>query len=153
MYIFFKNGILLIWNIHAADPAEVRQQLATCWRTHFLESDPELQRNHTFSVRAVCFSDWKSTRVLIKKPLPVSHRALCPAPVTWWRWILRRTSGWSPLWRSGRSETSSTTFPWGNKLVWALVTAVCFFPLRSVSVAQWETWATAPHFQQEVKIK
>lgn len=76
--------------------------------------------------RAVCFSDWKSTRVLIKKPLPISHPALCPTPATWWRWILRRTSGWSPLWRSGRSETSSTTFPWGNKLVWALVTAVCF---------------------------
>lgn len=128
--------MLLIWNIHAADAAKVRQQLGTCWRTHFLESNPtslkvasyltKLRRNHTLSVRAVCFSDWKSTRVLIKKPLPFSHRALCPTPATWWRWILRRTSGWSPLWRSGRSETSSTTFPWGNTLVWALATAVCF---------------------------
>lgn len=34
----------------------------------------------------------------------LTHRALGPTPATWWRWILRRLSGWSLLWVSGRSE-------------------------------------------------
>lgn len=34
-----------------------------------------------------------------------THRALCPEPATWRRWILRQTSGWSLLWDSGRPAT------------------------------------------------
>lgn len=38
----------------------------------------------------------------------LTHRELFPAAETWWRWTLRLTSGWSLLWRSGRSETTNT---------------------------------------------